>query len=199
MSSNPDQTDDPIEKLHRTLTGEAHNVVTRLLDEMSEFSVAKARRYQQTLCEAVRQIGNQQPILGDMLMNVIEAVVVMTTWAIDRNRALEALIDPDRFAGEALKRDGVLLKVPQGAAKLLAHSFSQTLGDAPNYVVLDVLTDPPMSVTIQRKGKKSPFERQTELEHEVEKLRARVNELEAHADVNARLGPSVWEPREQTE
>lgn len=95
----------------------------------------------------------------------------------ENKRLRAALIDPSELTVKYKKGEPVEVEARHWAVKALVHSFADTLGNAPNLVIMDLGDNEHgyFSVTIQRRCGKSTSDILAE-------LRARIAELEEEVD-----------------
>lgn len=118
------------------------------------------------------------------LARMAEAVLVTTYWAEQYERLKQELLAPEKMVkrmGENLQPN---ITIQHWAVRLLAWSLAQTLGESPNFVVLDVQTldEVAMSIIIQRKNGKSPADTIHELREENKSLHESVEALTKERD-----------------
>lgn len=151
---------------------EARRLVAALKQRQEEFVATKLPfvvRKEDYLLDAAKDAVRDWAVGGiECLLATIDAQAAEIT-------RLEALMSGDKAA---VRFEHNEIQVKHWAARLMAISFADTLGDAENYISLELTPEgkEPVVVTVRRKFGKSPEEM---LRAEVERLRGQIAAMTA--------------------
>jgi hypothetical protein len=92
-------------------------------------------------------------------LEVVEMLAELMYWAYQRNDALNSIPSMDRLVQIYKERGGLEFNLRSWAVHLVGESFADTLGPEADAVEMNLTDfDPPILVTIQRVGNKTPID-----------------------------------------